>query len=301
MSLSLWKVSTAAACLLAAMSARAEAQECGDADGSGTVTVTDGVQALRAAAGLSSSCTGSTCDIDGSGSVTVTDGVNVLRKAAGLAITENCGGVDAQVEALLGSALPTLSIFGSLTKLGTSAQAKMGASAQAAGQSICENPAGQFLVDEATGEITFVDCQFGGFAFDGTLGASGNTISFDLEFTDLATEEFVSFLGDLTTEQSGENSVLAGNLEVDFSDPDLSSVAVTFENVVSDPTGKSIGGSVLFDASDSGIEGVTGIRVGFTPSTVVPVQVILVDQSTLDFNFDTVSGDLTPVTNPASN
>ena len=293
MSLSLWRVSTAAACLLAVMSVRAEAQECGDADGSGTVTVTDGVQALRAAAGLSSSCTGSTCDVDGSGSVTVTDGVNVLRKAAGIAITESCGGVDAQVEALLGSALPTLSIFGSLTKLG--------ASAQAAAQSICENPDGEFLVDQATGEITFFDCQFGGFAFDGTLGASGNTISFDLEFTDLATEEFVSFLGDLTTEQSGENSVLAGNLEVDFSDPDLSSVAVTFENVVSDPTGKSIGGSVLFDASDSGIEGVTGIRVGFTPSTVVPVQVIRGDQPTLDFNFDTVSGDLTPVANPVSN
>ena len=290
MSSSLWKVSTAAACLLAAMSVRAEAQVCGDADGSGTVTVTDGVQVLRAAAGLSVSCGGS-CDVDGSGTVTVTDGVNVLRKAAGLAITENCGGVDAQVEALLGSALPTLSIFGSLTKLGTSAQA--------AEQSICENPTGEFLIDQATGKITFVDCQFGGFAFDGTLGASGNTISFDLEFTDLATEEFVSFLGDLTTEQSGENSVLAGNLEVDFSDPDLSSVAVRFENVVSDPAGNSIGGSVLFDASDSGIEGVTGIRVGFTPSTVVPVQVILVDQSTLDFNFDTVSGDLTPVSSAA--
>src|SRR5947208_15940925 len=68
----------------------AAAQVCGDADASGAVTVTDGVEVLRQAAGLSSSCTTSACDVDGSGSVTVTDGVNVLRLAAGLAFTANC-------------------------------------------------------------------------------------------------------------------------------------------------------------------------------------------------------------------
>jgi hypothetical protein len=278
-----WKYSAAVAALLVAMSVTAEAQVCGDADGSGTVTVTDGVQVLREAAGLSSGC-GTTCDVDGSGTVTVTDGVNVLRKAANLPITENCSGVDAQVEALLRSTLP---IFGPLTKLG--------AGAQAAAESLCENADGEFLINEVTGEITFVDCQFGGFAFDGTLGGSGNTISFDLEFTDLATDEFFSFLGDLSTRQSGENLVLAGHLEVDFFD--LGSLVVTFEDVVSDPAGNSIGGSLLFDASGADIEGVVGIRVGFAPSTVVPVAVIFDNQSTLNFNFDTVSGDLTPVSN----
>jgi hypothetical protein len=171
----------------------------------------------------------------------------------------------------------------------------MGASAQAAGQSICQNPTGEFSVDPATGEITFFDCEFGGFAFDGTLGVNGSTIAFDLDFTDLMTEESISFVGDLTTGQSGNNSVLNGNLAVDFSDPNLSSVAVTFEEVVSDPAGASISGSLLFDASDSGIEGVAKIRVGVTPSTIVPVAVILDDQSTRNFNFDTVSGKLTPV------
>lgn len=63
---------------------------CGDADLSGAVTVTDGVQTLRAAAELSSSCTAARCDVDGSGAITVSDGVNVLRAAADLPIDANC-------------------------------------------------------------------------------------------------------------------------------------------------------------------------------------------------------------------
>lgn len=63
---------------------------CGDANGSGTVTVTDGVQTLRAAAGLSNSCTPARCDVNGSGMITVTDGVLVLRGAAGLPLGGTC-------------------------------------------------------------------------------------------------------------------------------------------------------------------------------------------------------------------
>jgi hypothetical protein len=63
---------------------------CGDADGNGTVTVTDGVHVLRAGAGLSSDCTQAVCDVDASGSVSVTDAVNVLRAAAGLPSATNC-------------------------------------------------------------------------------------------------------------------------------------------------------------------------------------------------------------------
>jgi hypothetical protein len=63
---------------------------CGDADASGSVTVTDGVQVLRAAAGLESPCTVARCDVNGNGSITVTDGVQVLRDAAGLPTTPAC-------------------------------------------------------------------------------------------------------------------------------------------------------------------------------------------------------------------
>jgi hypothetical protein len=63
---------------------------CGDADLSGSVTVSDGVQVLRGAAGLSTSCTPERCDVDGNGAISVTDGVNVLRAAAGLSSISDC-------------------------------------------------------------------------------------------------------------------------------------------------------------------------------------------------------------------
>jgi hypothetical protein len=56
-----------------------------------------------------------------------------------------------------------------------------------------------------------------------------------------------------------------------------------------------ISGSVLSDASDSGIAGVVGIRIGVAPTTVVPVEVIFDNHSTRNFTFDTGSGKLTPV------
>ncbi len=69
----------------------ASAQICGDADGTGGVTLTDGVQTLRAAVGLPSQCSGRVCDMDGSGDVTTIDGVNVLRRSAGLSARTDCG------------------------------------------------------------------------------------------------------------------------------------------------------------------------------------------------------------------
>ena len=68
------------------------AQTCADADGSGIVSVTDGVLALQSAAGIAGRCETALCDLDGSGSVSVSDGVNVLRAAAGLAVTFACPG-----------------------------------------------------------------------------------------------------------------------------------------------------------------------------------------------------------------
>ena len=48
-------------------------------------------EALRTAAGLGTACADVvSCDIDGNGSVSVTDGVNVLRAAAGLVLELTC-------------------------------------------------------------------------------------------------------------------------------------------------------------------------------------------------------------------
>ncbi len=64
---------------------------CGDADGDGAVTVTDGVQILRLAADLEDACPTTGCDVDGNGTVSVTDAVLGLRRAAGLPISDGCG------------------------------------------------------------------------------------------------------------------------------------------------------------------------------------------------------------------
>lgn len=78
--------------LLLAASPVCAQEQCGDADGSGTVNVTDGVQTLRAAAGLPSSCTVARCDVNDDGAISVTDGVNVLRAVAGLSVSLTCPG-----------------------------------------------------------------------------------------------------------------------------------------------------------------------------------------------------------------
>jgi len=91
--------SLVAVALLATTTPAVAGDRCGDADSSGSVTVTDGVQTLRAAAGLSSSCALARCDVDDSGSVSVTDGVNVLRAAAGLSVTLSCPGAEPVCEA----------------------------------------------------------------------------------------------------------------------------------------------------------------------------------------------------------
>ena len=74
---------------LLAVATPAAAQVCGDADGNGSVTVSDGVITLRAAAELGD-CELARCDVDGNGSVTVSDGVNVLRAAADLVVLNGC-------------------------------------------------------------------------------------------------------------------------------------------------------------------------------------------------------------------
>ncbi|MCC6764571.1 MAG: hypothetical protein IT293_07900 [Deltaproteobacteria bacterium] len=102
--------------LVLGATAASAADLCGDADGSGAISVTDGVQTLRAAAGLGSSCTPGRCDLDGSGSVSVSDGVNVLRAAAGLTVKLACpGGVPACASADVTVTLVTPAPIGAAT------------------------------------------------------------------------------------------------------------------------------------------------------------------------------------------
>lgn len=269
---------------LLALSGSASAQICGDADNNGQVSVTDGVQALRAAAGLPSSCTLATCDVDGNGSITVTDGVNILRKTAGLPISENCPGGDtsAQIEALLRS---SLQVFGEMTKIGT------GQAARAAAEQQCDG-GGSLFVDDQT--IDFFDCTLGTLNYDGSFAFGANSFEFDITITDLTTGASESLSGFLTERQAGANFVISGAF--DFSSA-LGSFSVEFNQLVTDPNGNFIGGSLAFSVEDAELPEVEEIRMTFSPSNIAVVEVSLSDGSSLLFNFNVVTGELTPVSN----
>lgn len=149
----------AASVVLCGVTGMAHAQVCGDADGSGAVSVSDGVQALRAAAGLSTSCTAERCDVDGNGSISVTDGVNVLRKAAGLAIAEACvGGTVSALGAFLGE----------MTKIARLPVAASGGGLDMVVGAVTSDCDTGFL--EAEGEkTTFFDCRFGDLLLNGAV------------------------------------------------------------------------------------------------------------------------------------
>ncbi len=285
----LWRHLLVVVCLLAATSVAAEAQVCGDADGNGSVTVTDGVQALRAAANLSSTC-GTLCDIDGSGGITVTDGVNVLRKAAALPVTENCGGVSTQVESLLQS---SLSVFGSLVKFGGAAGV---ASATPAGSFECDNFDGEFFFDDSTGEIFFSNCELDGFLYEGSLGVGGNALVLDIVLTDLTTGEVQGLSGSLSERQDGGAFVIDGFF--DFSSSVLGTFSVEFNSLVSDPNSFFFtGGSLFFTVDDANLPEVEGIEITFNTTNVALVEVVLLDQEIIPFDYDLVSGELTPISN----
>ena len=85
------RVVVASALLLAVRAASAAAEVCGDADQSGAITVTDGVLALQAAAGLDGRCaTPAPATSTATAASRVSDGVNVLRIAAGLPAFTAC-------------------------------------------------------------------------------------------------------------------------------------------------------------------------------------------------------------------
>lgn len=282
-----------AAVVLFTATATVAAETCGDPDASGSVTVTDGVQTLRAAAGLSSSCTNATCDIDGNGTITVTDGVNVLRLAAGLSVTLGCpgGGVDAQVQNLLQSSLP---IFGNLTKIGTSSSA----SAADTQTEPCDNADGSATITSNPTEIDFVfrNCDSGGLKADGSLILTSNALGFNITFTDLSTGESDFLNGTVSQATNGQTIFTSGSFTL--ADSKFGSFGITFDQLVLDPnTLLFVGGALEFDVQSGQLGAISRVALAFDPSNVAFVEVDLADGEMLPFNYDVASGVLTPITN----
>src|ERR1051325_1128884 len=100
----------------------ATAGSCGDANRTGTVTVTDGVLILRAAAQLPGTiCPRERCDMNLDNALTVTDGVLALRVAAGIQTSTSCS--SAQADALFGRITKTIPVGGSQSSAAARARA----------------------------------------------------------------------------------------------------------------------------------------------------------------------------------
>jgi len=243
--------------LVGLAAAPAAAQICGDATADNTVTVTDGVQALRSAAGLSSACEDG-CDIDASGTVTVSDGVNILRKAAGIAINEACDftGQDAN-----GVTNPAFSVFDGITKVpGIGAGA-----AAAAGE--CENDGTiETLQSGATSAATFNECQIQGAILNGTISravfSQAAVVALDgFQVTRIKTGKTLSFSGQLSLTVVTGGKRLVGTLTV--TTESFGTFTIQFERILLAGDGSVRQGRLIYDLTKSDSEQIAGIVISF--------------------------------------
>lgn len=282
----------------------ASAQVCGDADGNGSVNVTDGVQVLRAAAGLTSTCTqnANNCNVDGTGDVTVTDGVNVLRKAASLAITENCpGGGDAEVQEVTDRVVPFL-------KLGLDSIPNV--SATAAEVEDCEDGGSRDTQQDGNEiRVQFNACKvsepgLGAFQLDGfielTIGIPTSSVEFELNVTDLDSGRLVDFDGTLTgtSRFPASGFVLDGGpLAVRDSEGGSVVFTLTFDELTVTGDGDIESGSVeAEDTSDSFDLHTAEIEVEDGNDTAAELRVRRDDESEEFFLINLETGEITPAT-----
>jgi len=277
--------------ILAAFTARpVSAQTCGDANGDDKVTVTDGVQALRAAAGLSSTCEEG-CDVDGSGAITVSDGVNILRKAAGLSSTRACNFTGQEANGVVN---PSLSIFGAMTKVpgvGT-------ASAFAAAAGDCENNGTieqlQLTSQSAT---TFTNCEIQGAILDGTIGrlvlAQGVALGFDgFMITRLKTGESHTFTGQLMIVDERIGKRINGMLTVVSSK--RGTFTLEFQRILLTGDGSVRQGTLMYDLTKTMVGKIAMIEITFNDSDQLPVRVQLRTQQVKQFLLNRGTGLLVP-------
>ncbi len=285
----------------------ASAQVCGDADGNGSVTVTDGVQVLRSGAGLSSSCTerANSCDVDGSGGTTVTDGVNVLRKAAGLAITEACpsGGGNGDVQEVTDIVVPFL-VLG-LSELRNVSPTS--ADVRPAATEDCEDGGSRTTEQSgATASVTFNACKvsepgLGGYQLDGEiqaqLGIPTSTIFFEFQVTNLTTSEQVDFDGSLqgTARLQGGFVVDGGPLIVRGPNEGPEIFRVTFNELTVDGDGNLLSGSVEAEDTSNSFDLKTAELEVEDGSSTATLHVVRDDDTEQDFTVNLETGDVTPV------
>ena len=280
----------AVAVSLALLPGAAQAQVfkvCGDVDDNDVVTVTDGVQVLRAAAGLSSDCTAAICDVDVNGTIGVTDGVITLRKAAGLSITENCipdeGTINRQVAHLVQRTQPLVS-----EAMGTLVLHRNEVSDATFN---CENGEDGTLDLTFDGQLTasFSDCQIEHVLINGDVENANRSPVLALEIADAGTEESISFDGGLLGVTTETGVKFSGNLDAvpTFDSFDTGDFLLVMNSLEVAPTGFPLAGSVtLVLNEDSAVPGVTRVRIIYDGSNLARVVVTFDDASVGNYTFE---------------
>lgn len=281
----------------------AHAQTCGDADGSGGVSVTDGVQVLRAVAGLSNTCTLARCDVDGSGGITVTDGVNVLRKVAGLSAPDACpgggGGGDGVQESI--DAIVPFFAFG-FEFVGDVGLSAAGAVAPAGVETSDCPDGGVRTRRELSGGgiivIGFDACRYsnpalGRFEFEQSLAINffRAEVALDVLVTDLDSGRAVTFEGSFTFTPRGGGGFIANGQDIVITTPqgdftmDLNALTVDGDGHVLS------GGGSIEDTDDN--FALASITFQVTAPGTGQLTATFDDGSTKSFTLNLITGQLT--------
>jgi hypothetical protein len=283
------------AVLAAAGGERAWAQVCGDATGDGTVTDTDGVQVLRAAALLSSTCTSGVCDVNGDGSINDTDGVLTLRLAALLPVETACS-VATEVEAASADVVPFFAVL--------LPQAPGIAAGSAGIETTVEDcPAGGTRTKRDLGtqlQVQFDLCRIndpilGSYEFDGNVALNLALPQFFIrvDILDLTTSRLVQFEGPIDPSFGANDTVVFNGGPVVISTPQ-GDFDMTFDNFVVDQDGRPIGGAASVTDTDDNFD-LAMIAMSVNGDSTADLVASFDDGSTENFLLNLITGDLVPV------
>ena len=184
------------------LAAPTHAQSCGDANRSGSVTVTDGVLILRAAAGLGT-VPDELCDMNQDRRITVADGVLALRRAAGLpgevtCVTAESDRLSERVERILEIGLAAIPTSRSALAAQTTPPCADG---------------GSRMVDD-TGFEDF-DCRVGDVVTNGRVNVAAAEVSYvHFSIGYLSSGETTTVSGELRFSEEGSTDTAEGRLNL---------------------------------------------------------------------------------------
>jgi hypothetical protein len=265
---------------------------CGDADDDGEVTDVDGVNALRAAAQLSSLCTLETCDVNADGMITDTDGVLILRKAAQLPITGACiptgGPVDQRVAILVQRTSPFLEkAFEHVPQISDPVSSDIIS---------CDNSFDdgeiEITVDEGETTVDYLDCELLDTLFAGTVEDLQDGLFVDVNVFDESSDDDISFSNEnqILTTDSGTTLRLSGDLDASSTFnaivvEDISDFILDLNGLEVAGNGNLVAGNARLNLSDAEIT-LLEIVIEYDGSNLAIVTARFDDLSTEQYLFD---------------